>query len=178
MNLWASHYVLAVAPLWLTAAVLYFFTIAVLYLGRAVFEGMSYNVALSSKFGDVGLIMIVLIGATILQRDGLYLPHWASGAGSHGALAFCAAAIGITIFIVVWSEQVMDNYHHMIIVPLFLYLLASVAPVIYLNGTRLEQWGSMVLLAIWLALLGLDAYTGRLEQRAWLESRGVTFDKK
>jgi hypothetical protein len=64
------HYLLAVSPIWFTGIILWIFTDGAIHLMRDKLEGLGYQVSFSAKFGDTGLIIAILIAATILQREG------------------------------------------------------------------------------------------------------------
>ena len=64
----ASHYLLATTPIWLTFAVLYLAHMGIRPLVTRIFEGFPYNFCLSAEPGDVFLLIVIMIGATILQR--------------------------------------------------------------------------------------------------------------
>jgi len=77
-NLYGSHYLLSVLPIWATALLLYAVTMGVLFVLRDRYEGLYYNTSYSAVLGDGALICIVLMAAGILQR-GVSFPEWTKG---------------------------------------------------------------------------------------------------
>lgn len=93
--------ILATFPIWATAAILFTVTMATILVGRDVFEGLPYNVAYSAVIGDAGLVIGVL-GATILQRGGTYIPSWLQvgeyqGLVASGGVVVCSIICRLTI---------------------------------------------------------------------------------
>lgn len=175
-----GYYLLATTPWWQTALFLLVFTIGILYPGRWMFEGRAYNVAFSSNYGDIALTIIVVIGVVILQQ-GVSLPSFVRTPNFHVAVGAIAFMIGCALVAkkVIYEEgQIMDIYHDIVIVPLFLYLLGILAPVIYFGGTAAEKTFALVLLALWATLVIVDIQTERMDQRRWLEAQGVEFPEK
>ena len=166
-----SIYVLTVLPIWATVAI--FATILMMVLvGRDITEGLMYNVAYSSMFGDVALMDVVLIAASILQRNSrIFIPRWLQSKMTHVFILLMSIILGITVCILTLSSrsgQVMDIYHDIVIVPLFLYLAITLLPVVVLNWTYKEMVATIVLVSFWLALVGFDIKYDRMNQRQWL----------
>jgi len=170
---------LAENPVWLTLVILYVATIGILPLGRWLFEGFRYNVALSSKYGDVALIVCVLIAASILKRQPV--EPWLASSTFHGVAIGLSIGIGLIAEVLVRANpslrmgcEIMDVYHNLFIVPLFVYLILAIAiPAIYLYGTGLQKIVSLSLLVAWATLFVYDLHTGRLNQREWLTKNDV-----
>lgn len=173
------HNVLCQLPIWGLALLLYLLTGFVVDAGREVFEGFSYNVSHAARYGDIGLIVVILIAVTILKRVQI-LPSWLTSDTHHLYLAIICLTIGVVIEVGVLASsnwqfgQAVDVYHNLAIVPLFLYLLAILLPVTYLYGNSNEKIVTILLLLLWLALVIYDARTGRLSQREWLEKQGYS----
>ena len=171
-----SHYVLAALPIWATVAVLVLLTYVVLYAGREYFEGMPYNVATSAIYGDAGFVICILIAAGILQRRPV--EHaWLESSSFHWGFAHLAVILGLVAQWLVIRQfggfgQYVDTYHNLFIVPLFVYLLVTILPVIYLYGTITEKTFPIFALVLWVVLYLYDVATGRLEQRDWLRRHG------
>jgi hypothetical protein len=166
-----SFEILKASPLWLMFAVLYVLCIAILHIGRWAFEGHAYNTSFASEYGDIALITIILIGATVLKGQ-------SSVSGVLGFLVFQGTVAGMCLIAGLYSnyflnaKEVMDIYHNMIVLPLLAYLLLTTVPVIFKYGTPLEKTAVVILIVIW-ALLGYyDIATGRLDQRTWLHNHG------
>lgn len=178
-TLYGSQKVLSATNPWLAAIVLYVFTIAIAYLGRWLFEGRAYNVAFSSKYGDVALIGCIWIAGSIFHRTRL-LPAWTTSPTFHIAIATLAVAIGIivgsyAIYESTWAKsEIIDMAHNFLIVPLYLYLLGTTLPVVYFQGTWLQKSATVALLLIWFGLVVFDTKTGRMKQQDWLKAQGIT----
>lgn len=169
--------VLSQLPLWGLALALYLLTGFVVDAGRETLEGFSYNVSHAARYGDIGLIVIVLIGATVIKRLDIP-PSWLTSDMLHLAVAGICLAIGVVIEISVMANsqwqlgQAVDVYHNLVIVPLFLYLLIILLPLICSNGTGCEKVATLFFLLLWLMLVIYDAKVNRLNQRDWLKAHG------
>lgn len=164
---------LAVMPIWFTFAVVFFLCIGILPLGRRYFEGFPYNIALSSAYGDVALIVCVMIGTTVLQRAGA--PEWLH----RYQLAIGVVSVGVGIFDATViaggfrKNTVIDNYHNVVVVPLLLYLvLFTELPIVFDRGKLAEFSGFLICGGIWVATLVYDWTEGRLQQTKWLQEQG------
>lgn len=76
MELHGGYYILASLPIWASAGLLYAITLGAILVGRDVLEGLPYNVAYSAFIGEAGLMIGVLVAATVLKRDGIYQRSW------------------------------------------------------------------------------------------------------
>lgn len=171
-----GHALLAQSPIWLTFAIIYFLTIGILPIGRAYFEKLPYNNAFSSEYGDIALVLIICIGATIIQRKD-FVPMVRMESGLFNAIF---AGIGILTG-VIWQGVVsvtnaenrktteMDFYHNTFVAALLVYLLGMTLPVIICYGTFMELITAAGLSAIWVLLVIYDHETGRADQSRWLE---------
>ena len=178
MPLHGSHYILSVAPWWAVAGALYVATILVLWPMRLYFEGVAYNVAWSSKYGDIVLIAIVEIAQALLQYNLVQMPGWATGWVFHLVCACVAVAVGTFLVLgptPLWRSQITDNYHNFFVVGLYVYLLLSIAPVLWYAQGYSAIAAALALLAVWALLAFDDVRTGRMDQRAYLMKQGVTF---
>lgn len=167
----------------LTALVLAFLSVGVLYIGRKRFEGMPYNVALSSEIGDIALVCAILAAATAHKgRVG-------STVYAFDHYSFHLMALAIAVFfgpvvqvaLLAYSrklETLMDVYHNVFVVPLLIYLIMVTLPLVLYIGTQLDIAFYVSMCMLWLALLLLDARAGRLDQRAYLKNIGVNFSWK
>jgi len=180
MKLIGSHYILSVLPIWATAAILFTITLAAILVGRDYFEGLPYNVAYSAVIGDAGLVIGVLIAATILQRGEPYVPEWLQSGTVHGVILLASVVLSVTICVLTLgsrSGQVMDIYHDVVIAPLILYFAITLVPVIYYNGTKAEKTALLCFIVLWAALVAFDIKYERMDQRTWLSLHGVTLTK-
>lgn len=177
-NLRGGYVVLASLPIWATITIFYLLTLFVVDAGREIFEGFSYNVSFAAKYADVGLLVCIIIGATILKR-GPVLAGWMSTVNFQiicGAIVMliCLAMIcsEVVMFKNSVSRQLVDIYHNIIIMPLFVYLLLILIPVIYTQGTCTEKAATVIFLLLWVGLMIYDIKDGRLNQREWLVKKG------
>jgi hypothetical protein len=181
MKLVGSYYVLATLPVWATAAILFAITMATILVGRDVLEGLPYNVAYSAIIGDAGLLIGVLIAATILQWGIVDVPQWLHSGTTHVLILFVLALGGTAVCLLTLgsrSGQAMDIYHDTVIAPLILYLAITLVPVIYYNGTKTEKLSVLVCFVLWASLVVFDIKYKRMDQRSWLQNHGVTFTIK
>jgi hypothetical protein len=63
------YWLLNQLPIWVTVFILLTLCINILFPGRGKFEGLAYNISYASQLGDAALIICILIGATVLQRE-------------------------------------------------------------------------------------------------------------
>ncbi len=179
-NFVGGIYVLSALPIWATAAIIFAITLTVIFIGREILEGIPYNIAYSAVIGDVGLTIGVLIGATILHREGVHIPQWLQNIFIHLTILLGSVLFGIIICestLDSRSGQVMDIYHDVIIAPLLLYLAITLLPIIFINSTRVEIISTLCFILLWIALVVFDIRYGRINQRRWLQSHGVTLKK-
>lgn len=162
---------------WVVALVLYMFTIVIAWPLRKYFEGLAYNIAYSSKYGDIALIGCIFIAGLILHRYTV-LPDWVTSLTFHFILGALAIGIGIGVGInaiihTTWPEsQWVDLGHNFLVVPFYLYVLGTTLPVTYLQGTATEKTLTVGFLLTWALLVYIDIRTGRLDQRSWLKLHG------
>jgi len=170
-------------PGWFLAVAMIFLGYGVLFLFRDFFEGHYYDVSFASVIGDAGLIGAILIGAEILKSQGTVSADWARSVYCH---CICAlAAIGAGAFLLArvyrqqgWFGEYADRYHNAFIVPTLVYLILTLLPVIYYQGSGFEKWATSFSLILWFILVIIDSRTdarktNRLEQQAYLKARGV-----
>lgn len=177
MKLVGSIRILSILPIWATAAIVTGILMAV-PVGRGIFEGLPYNVSYASLVGDMGLMISVLIAATIIQRGGIYIPRFLQSGTIHFLILLATFALGVIICVLTLSSrqgQVMDIYHDVILSPLFLYLAITLVPIVYRNGTRVEKRAVFGFFLLLLLLAGFDIKFDRMNQRQWLQNHDVTF---
>jgi hypothetical protein len=169
-----SHYALSELPIWASGIILYAVTMGVIYVARDTFEGLPYQVAYSAQFGDAALAGAVLIAATILHR-GSPLPLMLSSGYFHVLAALVSVGCGIMWWSLDRPAQWGDIYHHLFVAPLFFYLATTLLPVILINGTKGEKVCVLCLVLLGAALVAFDFKHERMNQRQWLQGRGVQF---
>jgi hypothetical protein len=165
-SLFGSHLLLAKLPLLWSAGIMVAIFVLFVWAGRMITEGLGYNTSFASQVGDLFLIIYILIGANMLQR-GVPAPTWTTSWRLHGII--------VVLAVVVWFNQLgvkapmfVDRAHNVIIVPLFVYFILSLAPVILWSGTAVEVAGAVGCIVVWLALMAYDHFTGRLDQQRFL----------
>lgn len=157
-------------PIWFLASALTFIAIGALHVIRRYVEGAPYNFALSSEVGDIGIVMIILIGTTVFQR-GVSMPEWMLGS-AHQTVALVAAVVASVVFLgfTPTSHQHADFYHHIVIAPVMVLFLVITVPVILWCGTWVELGGGLVGAAVWIFFIWDDVVSARLEQLNWLRT--------
>lgn len=170
MGLQGIYYLLGATPWWVMATVLYIVTVAVLWPMRWMFEGAAYNVAYSSKYGDVLLIGIIALAQVLMQQKSFELPALAATWWYQPFCMGAAVVVGLVLVFVatpLWRTHLTDNYHNFFVVGLYVYLLLSVAPVLWKEPVVFLA--AFAMLCSWGLMVYTDAVTGRLDQRPWLK---------
>jgi hypothetical protein len=164
-TLYGSHWLLAKMPLVFSGFFVTAIALALVWYGRVLFEGKGYNVSFAS-WGDVLLVGIILIGGHILQRK-QELPEWAVAWWVH-ALALLAALVVCYFWNKVPAPMFVDKFHNVVIGPMFIYFLLSIAPVIWCGDRGWEWRMALGCLGVWACLFVYDAVVGRLPQQEFL----------
>lgn len=170
-------------PTWITAMLLYFFCINILFIMRDWFEKMPYNISVASQQGDLALIGYILIGVEILKRQ-TYFPAWItnetfySPVFSSPAIAIIIIATGCVYHFAVISkpdkhQTIADTYHNIVIVPLLAILIILISLVTGQYGTDFEKAVSICCLLVWLITMHFDAEQDRFQQTKWLIVKGI-----
>ena len=177
-ELFGSHRLFATMNPWVLGVVLYFGVNAFVLLGRKIFEGRAYNVAYSSWLGSAALIGCMSIAGHVLHRPDLPLPAWLTSSMYHQIVAGVSIVIGIcmgalAIYQTTWAKsQWVDLAFNLVIAPLFMYLLATLLPVINLylgvNVPTIYKTMTIVLLMLYGVTAIIDIRTGRLHQPEWV----------
>lgn len=168
---------LSVVPIWTTTVLFYFLLAGIPWILRDRYERFYYNTAVSSQLADGLLFGVVLIGATLLQEGKeppvLLNTWWLQALGGVAAIAMG----------VIWrlmdhtGPKPADVYHHLVIAPVFFYLLAIAIVMIVSAGTLAQRWFLALSLMVWVASAMYDVRTGRHQPRRWLPSRGVNIPR-
>ena len=170
-NLPGVYCVLALLPIWETAAILFVMTQLAILVGRDIFEGLPYQVAYSAAVGDAGFVVSVLIAATILQRCQYVAVWWPRTGKAQTLVLYASVVIGTVASMLTISSRsgrTMDIYHDVVVVPLFLYLAITLLPVIFKNGKRVEIVATLCCILLWAILVVFDVMHDRMNQREWL----------
>lgn len=174
MRLVLPLHVLMSVPLWIQAPVYYLLSIGIIWMLRDYQEGVAYNVARSSQFGDAALFTIILMAVNMLQ-DGRPVPGPLNLALMQALLLIIAVLVGVIWYF--WFDPTPrwgDKYHHLVVAPMLVYLGINAAVIIVYAGKGWEISVAIALLSVWGVLVDLDVNTGRLNQRQWLKEQGVT----
>ncbi|MDB5266197.1 MAG: hypothetical protein JWN89_12 [Parcubacteria group bacterium] len=173
-----SIYLLTVLPVWATAAILFAVIVAAMTVGRDLLEGIPYQVSYSAMIGDPGLIMAVLIAATILQRGTASIPLWLQNGAIHMFILLICVVLGVIVSVSTLrsrSGQSMDVYHDVVMGPLILYLGITLLPIIFKNGSRLEVGATIGCILLWAGLVAFDVKYKRMDQRWWLQTHHLNY---
>jgi hypothetical protein len=181
-NLTGIYWLLAVTPVWITVVTLLVFCIGILYPGRKYFEGVAYNVAYSSNFGDMALIGNFMIAVWGLQNGGR-VPMFANRILYQLVCLAISALLGI-VWQFVYMEglekkgrvaMIMDSYHNLVVAPMLIYLILFVnIPVMFASGNLFQWLLATTLVAIWAKLVFVDSNAERLDQQIWLrKNKGI-----
>jgi hypothetical protein len=182
-TLHGSHFWMVYFPDWFLIFVMLFMGYGVLFLLRDYFEGFYYNISFAAVIGDIGLMSIVMIGAGILKSQGMVSADWVRSVYCHFTCAI--AAIGAGAFLLArvrrqqgWFGEYADRFHNIVIVPAFSYLVATLLPIIYYQGSSIEKGATVFFIALWATLVYVDSKTdkkglNRLDQQTYLQARKV-----
>ena len=169
---------LANTPIWALFAVLFILTYGAIFIGRHIFEGVPYEVSYSAFIGDAGLLVTVLIAATVLQRGHAIIPEWLTADWIHIEIYFGALVLGVIVCAMTLKSRdskLTDVYHDIVIAPVVVYFGFTLLPVIYQSGNQLEKGSTSFAIVLWLACVYLDVKFGRTNQRRLLERMGLKF---
>lgn len=159
-------------PVWALCTILFMLTINVLWVIRDTQERLAYNTAYSSQIGDVAFIAIIGMAATVAQRTGL--PASATNGQWQAALGLFAVAFGLIWAGIDKPKYWADRYHHMVIAPLYAYLLVNSAAIIFAGASpRGYRPLAIVLFLAWTFLVARDHISGRINQREYLKRRNI-----
>jgi hypothetical protein len=174
MMMHGIYWLLSTLPIWATFSILMSILLAI-PVGRDVVEGLPYNVSYSSMVGDVSLVVGVIIATTVLQRGPIFTPAFVGPGYVHWVIFFTAAVVGMFVYLSTAEERdasLMDAYHDMIVVPMFITLAITLLPVVYLNGRAEEKWATAASIILWGWLVAFDIKFDRLNQWKWLTQNG------
>ena len=148
---------------------------AFVLLGRKIFEGRFYNVAVSSWLGSAMLIGCMTNAGEVLRESNLVLPSWLINPTFHvviGAICIAAGAnmTRVEIRRIGWRNmEIVDRVFNLVIGPAFMYLLFTLVPITLLRGAHDQIYWTAGELVVYALTLWYDTYTGRIHQPEWLE---------
>jgi len=173
MRLILPLHILAFTPWWILAPLAFMLTIGIVWILRDAQEGVAYNVARSSQFGDVALFTVIFMAVAMLQ-DGRSVPPALNLWVIQFCLLLIAAAVGYIWIKIDPTHRWGDRYHHMVVAPMLVYLGINAGVIILYAGALWEILLAVALLWVWLGLVSWDVHTGRLDQRKYLAGQGIT----
>jgi hypothetical protein len=172
------HWILATLPIWATALAIVVVTLVAINELRDLMEGVPYQVSRSALYGEAGLIITVLIAATILQRGKVVIPSFVQGGETQLQMLVMFVIVGLAVSRVTMksrSNQLADIYHDAVVAPLFVFFGVTLLPVVYYGGTAFEKIIVYALINLWFIFFVTDVLGDRMNQRRWLTRRGLKF---
>jgi len=179
MNYEGVFALLTAVPVWLITLCICVIcqTVGFVLADRSV--GLSFNVSYASVIGDLCLNIIILIGATVLQRNAP-LP---AGFGSGPQVLWLVVCITVGIVFANMTAPLPnmilpDRYHNLVVVPVYLFLIPLMVLTILHNGTRSEIVVCCTLIAVWGLFFWFDFSHERLNQPEYIiKHLGLRFEK-
>lgn len=170
---------IAAVPVLAMVLLLNFLCIDILPVGREKYEGLFYDVALSSFIGDRVLILgCIPIGILVLQR-GAVLPSWLGSPISQVVWVVVAGFSTFVFYDFAKPVQKMDIWHCRFTVPVLVFLVPLMMMVTLCCGNLWEKVGTCALFAVWVVLVVQDFRKNRMNQQEWLRKRlGIKFPLK
>jgi hypothetical protein len=173
------HYILSVLDLWVIILILWVTTDVVMYILRDKLEGLGYQVSYSAKIGDGGIVIAVFIAATILHRNGTYVPGLLQNSWLQIGIFMACVGLGLIVNMATLksrSGRIADVYHDIIIAPAILFFAITLLPVIWYNARWYEAVAVILAAIVWAWLVRYDVKHGRLNQRQWLVRHGFSIN--
>lgn len=75
-------------------------------------------------------------------------------------------------------KQIVDIYHWTFVTPLFIFLLLIAVPLTFIYGKPFDKVATVILFLIWAGLVIYDFKEQRMDQKKWLENKGITLPIK
>lgn len=166
-DLIGSHQFLSAYPI-IVYVLIYFFFYLFLLIGRWISEGRAYDVAYSSKFGDIALAAFVIIAARIIQQPYFHPASWMESKTFHFIVAGISIKAAVVYLLTSKPRYAMDRWHALFVVPVFFYLIATTLPVYYQYASLTQFINGIFCILIWLVLVIYDGKKDRLDQRKWI----------
>jgi hypothetical protein len=166
-------FLLVDTPWWQTIGILFFICVGCLPVIRWATEGVAFNNAFSSAYGDPALNVAALIGVETLARHGI--PAWMF---TYQPI-FIAFSVAVGLGFVFQSggpgkNTFADNLHNFIIVPILTYTTGFVGLLaVFSYGTATEQAWFVLYVLIWFVLYFVDLMRGALNQTEYRKKHGV-----
>jgi|SRR3989344_443338 len=172
MNEYVGVYaILAAMPMWLVVLVALVIGVAVPFVIADQTSGLFFNYSYSGMIGDICLLVVVLIGATVIER-GAPLPGWYASMWAQAIWFVLCAAVGVMLVTVTtpWPTAAWpDRYHNAVVVPLFLFFVPLLMLAVFRNGSPTEAIVCAMLTGAWVGLVYYDFADDRMNQPARLE---------
>lgn len=161
-------------PIWETSAIL-LSILAVIPIGKSVLDGFLYNISFTSIVGDpIGLVTALKIVIVVLQRGPVYVPQhmekFLKNSRMHWLFAFLSFSFGVALHLLMAAFHgvtLMDTYHDLVVLPMFIYLGITLIPVMCFNGKRKEKFFFWGFITLWLSLYLVDVNNNLMFQHMW-----------
>lgn len=172
-----SYYLLTLHSPFQTITILGLVSIGAMFFIRDFFEGLAYNTSRCALWGGCAVLGVVYLGIDLLH-NAIVPPALTSGTFhfAAGVLSCIIAVINVgTLLRKTPSRQetVMDLYHNWILLPGYIYLLATLIPLIITLGSEWQIVALFVLAVIYGLTARLDVVAKRLDQPKFLKDNGL-----
>lgn len=166
-----SLWLLTVMPWWLLIVTLVMGTSGIIYLIRLTWEGWVPDKSRASMPGDMFLAVYCGIIAWICQQK--ITQGWLTNIYWHrGIAALCVLAGLMAMYSGMtqsaasrrWTLRPANIYHNLIVIPLFAYIIVSMAPILWAPGHTFPKIGALACLLVWVGLLIWDIQHDNLVQ--------------
>lgn len=172
---------MAAVPMWIIVLVALIIGVVIPFVIADRVSGLFFNYSYSRMIGNIGLLTVILIGVTVLER-GDPLPAWFASTVLQTSWLLICIVVGILLVVVnsylpiaTWP----DRYHNAVVVLLFLFFVPLAMLVIFNNGRYYEVVASSLLLVVWAAFGVYDLADDRIDQPARLEEQyGIVFSNE
>ncbi len=178
MAQWTSFYVMQNTIPWVLALLVYSFTSLIFLPVRKLTDGHAFNACLSGKYGDLALSYCVMLGGQIAHRN--TTPAIWSDPTWHLLATVFYLLIGALMFrdnatkrkTLATGYPIIEQYHDIVVIPIFLYLLSSALMLVSSFGTTTEKWKFWGGIIFWVVTFLYDAWDNRLNPQLYVRAKG------
>lgn len=168
LHLYCGHAFLREAGI-LSMMLLWVVLYSLLLYGRFRFEGVYYDVAYSSKFGDFCLILVISWAGHIMRQE-RFRPRYSMRSWHfHARWIIGSLLLGQLVRLAIQPKQWMDVWHASLIVPFFVYFIRCAVSVYWYCANTAQKIGGLILVLIWFIFVVYDIKTGRMIQRKYIQ---------
>lgn len=122
-----------------------------------------------------GVLVVVLFTIGILKHGTVFVPNYYLQFGwCHWLILSIAMAFGVSMCLVTNENRLAELFRDVIVDPLFVFLIITLLPIVYTNGTNGDKTVTSVCVLIWIVpflarvVLGLRRFIeGRLQSRSY-----------